>query len=55
MLQVLARNLTLKQQLDDTNNKILEQFNVQNAYILKFQNQFKLPKILTVTTLYKLI
>jgi hypothetical protein len=36
-----VRNLTLQQQLDDSNAKLLEQFNVQNAEILKLQVQLK--------------
>ena len=36
-----VRNLTLQQQLDDSNAKLLEQFNVQNAEILKLQDQLK--------------
>jgi hypothetical protein len=36
-----VRNLTLQQQLDDSNAKLLEHFNVQNAEILKLQDQLK--------------
>ncbi len=36
-----VRNLTLQQQLDDSNAKLLDQFNVQNAEILKLQDQLK--------------
>ena len=36
-----VRNLTLQQQLDDSNSKLLNQFNVQNAEILKLQDQLK--------------
>ena len=35
------RNFTLQQQLDESNSKLLEQFNVQNAEILKLQEQLK--------------
>ena len=34
-----VRNLTLQQQLDDSNAKLPEQFNAQNAEILKLQDQ----------------
>ena len=34
-------NMTLQQQLDDSNAKLLEQFNVQNAEILNLQEQLK--------------
>jgi hypothetical protein len=34
-------NLTLQQQLNDLNSKLLDQFNVQNAEILKLQDQLK--------------
>jgi hypothetical protein len=36
-----VRNMTLQQQLDDCNAKLLEQFNVQNAEILNLQEQLK--------------
>jgi hypothetical protein len=36
-----VRSLTLQQQLDDSNSKLLDQFNVQNAEILKLQDQLK--------------
>jgi hypothetical protein len=36
-----VRNLTLQQQLNDLNSKLLDQFNVQNAEILKLQDQLK--------------
>ena len=36
-----VRNLTLQQQLDDSNAKLLEQFNAQNAEILKLQDQLQ--------------
>ncbi len=36
-----VRNLTLQQQLNQFNAKLLEQFNVQNAEILKLQEQLQ--------------
>ena len=36
-----VRTLILQQQLDDSNAKLLEQFNVQNAEILNLQEQLK--------------
>ena len=36
-----VRNLTLQQQLDDSNAKLLDQFNAQNAEILKLQDQLQ--------------
>ena len=36
-----VRNHILQQQLDDSNSKLLEQFNVQNAAILNLQEQLK--------------
>ncbi len=35
------RNIVLQQQLDDSNAKLLAQFEVQNAEILKFEDQIK--------------
>ena len=35
------RNFTLQQQLDESNSKLLERFYVQNAEILKLQEQLK--------------
>jgi hypothetical protein len=34
-------NLSLQRQLDESNAKLLEQFNVQNAVVLKLQDQLK--------------
>jgi hypothetical protein len=39
-----VRNLALQQQLDDSNSKLLDQFNAQNAEILKLQDQLKTSK-----------
>jgi hypothetical protein len=36
-----VRNLTMQQQLADSNFKLLDHFNVQNAEILKLQDQLK--------------
>ena len=36
-----VRNMTLQQQLDDSNAKLLEQFNVHNAEILNLQERLK--------------
>ena len=38
---MVSRNHILQQQLDDSNSKLLEQFNVQNAAILNLQEQLK--------------
>ncbi len=40
-----ASNIALQQQLDDSNAKLLSQSNVQNAEILKLQNQVKTSQV----------